>query len=97
MQVNEQMKQMMSMGGSDVAMAGTESAGSFGEPMFRTESPAFAAQTESPAPYNIDLPIHYGSQTSFAPPQHSATLPVEFAQQQQQFNEGYYPSHMQTL
>ena len=98
MQVQEQMKQMMSMGG-DINMSGQESTSAFGEPMFRTDSPAFSGQTESPAPFNIDLPNQFAYGQGIAPPAHSATLPVQFSQQQQQqqFGDGHYPQHLPTM
>ncbi|TEB23880.1 hypothetical protein FA13DRAFT_1399158 [Coprinellus micaceus] len=99
MQVQEQMKQMMSMGG-DVSMAGQEATSAFGEPMFRTDSPAFVGQTESPAPFNIDLPNQFAYGQGIAQPGHSATLPVQFSQQQQQqqqFGDGHYPQHLPTM
>ena len=104
MQVQEQMGRMMSMGGgangSDVAM-GEGGAGVFVDGMltFRSDSPSgFVARTESPAPYGIDLPGQFGQQQ----PQgyggggasHAATMPVQYAQQQQ-FGDGFYPPHVQ--
>lgn len=99
MQVQEQMKQMMSMGGGDINMGGQEVGGAFGEPMFRTDSPAFVPQTESPAPFSVDLPNQFAYNPGMAPPNHSATMPVQFSQQQQQgpFGDAHYPQHLPTL
>jgi transcription factor STE12 len=88
------------MMGSDVSMAPPDN--SFGEAMYRTESPAFMAQTESPAPYNIDLPGQYGGGGAYyatqQPAGHSATMPTQYPNQQQaSFADGYYPPHVNTL
>lgn len=100
MQVQEQMKHMMSMGAPDVAMGGADAGNAFSDAVFRTDSPAFVQQgvTESPAPYSIDLPGQFGAQgQGFGAPQHSASMPQFGQQQQQQFGDGYYPSHLPTL
>ncbi|TFK26981.1 STE-domain-containing protein [Coprinopsis marcescibilis] len=90
------------MVGSDVAMAPPEAASAaFGDAMYRTDSPAFLAQTESPAPYTIDLPNHY-----LAPGYHftnqaqgqSSSLPTQFSTEQQSHGgEAYYPQHVPTI
>jgi transcription factor STE12 len=101
MQVQEQMKHMMTMSGTDVAMGNSEAGPGFGEPFLRTDSPGFVAQTESPAPFTIDLPNQFGVHgQGFAAPPHSATMPVQYPQQQQQQQQQfdpYYPQHVQTL
>ncbi|KAJ2920431.1 hypothetical protein H1R20_g16663, partial [Candolleomyces eurysporus] len=101
MQVQEQMKHMMTMSGTDVAMGNPEAGVGFGEPFLRTDSPGFAPQTESPAPFTIELPNQFGVHgQGFAAPAHSATMPVQYPQQQQQQQQqfdAFYPQHVQTL
>ncbi|KAJ3499986.1 hypothetical protein NMY22_g19416 [Coprinellus aureogranulatus] len=98
MQVQEQMKQMMSMGSGDINMGGQDAGSAFGDPMFRTDSPAFVPQTESPAPFSVDLPSQFAFNPGMATPNHSATMPVQFSQQQHgQFGDGHYPQHLPTM
>ncbi|KAH6873982.1 STE-12 alpha [Coprinopsis sp. MPI-PUGE-AT-0042] len=85
------------MGGAgDVAMSAPDASGAFGgDSMYRTNSPAFIPQTESPAPYPMDLPNQFGSQPYFPSQQPSNTMPSQFSTSnnaQGTFGEGYYHS-----
>ncbi|CAA7263980.1 unnamed protein product [Cyclocybe aegerita] len=91
--LNDQMRQMMSMDPSS----------SMVETMFRSDSPASFHQTESPAAFNMDLPLQYSATGPFMPsqpqPLHASTMPVQYPQQQQQQQqfEGYYTQPHATL
>jgi transcription factor STE12 len=81
--LQEQMRQMMNMNlDSQQQQRGNEPQPTvmYNEPIFRTDSPAAFPQTDSPAQYAMDLPMHYaegGSGAAFG--QHASTAPVHYA------------------
>ncbi|PPQ71846.1 hypothetical protein CVT24_006938 [Panaeolus cyanescens] len=105
--LHEQMRQMMNMGleGHDATQAhGAVAAGAFNDGVFRSDSPASFHQSESPAPFTIDLPVQFSSQAAYGQqpqqastgqPLHAATMPTQLPGQQQQY-EGFYPQHHNT-
>jgi len=110
--LHEQMRQMMNMDPSSAASnGGSGSTGNvnsaFGESMFRTDSPAQFAhsiQTDSPAAFNMDLPMHgqggYGQSApgSSAGFGHAHTMPyTSSGASQQAFDGGFYPQQHTTL
>lgn len=98
------MRQMMNMNldSQQQQQRGNESV-MYNEPIFRTDSPAAFPQTDSPAQYAMDLPMHYaeGGNGAAAFGQHAATAPVHYAggggggmpthQYPGLQHEGYYP------
>jgi len=103
--LHEQMRQMMNMN-VDAQNPASSSSSIFTDPMFRTGSPASFHQTDSPAPFNVDLPLQYPGTAGYIPQTqqhqqqhqqqqilHSATMPVTGqygAGQQQPQYDGYY-------
>lgn len=74
----------------------------FGDGLYRTESPALVPQSESPAPYSIDLPGAYGASGFYGssqPSQSTTTMSNQFGNQQQQqlFGDQIFPQHVSTL
>jgi transcription factor STE12 len=90
----------------DAQNPASSSSSIFTDPMFRTGSPASFHQTDSPAPFNVDLPLQYPGTAGYIPQTqqhqqqqqqqqilHSATMPVTGqygAGQQQPQYDGYY-------
>ncbi|TFK37282.1 hypothetical protein BDQ12DRAFT_667209 [Crucibulum laeve] len=113
--LQEQMRQMMSMNldqsAGEQPVPGAGAAPSFGETIFRTESPASFPQTESPAPYAMELPMQFTGESYGHTTQHAATMPAQFDKhgqyssnaimnsQDQQYatHGGYYPQQHVTL
>lgn len=84
--LQEQMRQMMNMNLDSQQQQQQHQRGNesqmYNEPIFRTESPAAFPQTDSPAQYAMDLPMHHyaeGGATGAAFGQHAATAPVHYA------------------
>ena len=110
--LQEQMRQMMNMNldsqqqrGNETQQQQQQPAVMYNEPSFRTDSPAAFPQTDSPAQYAMELPMHYaeGGTGGAAFGQHAATAPVHYAgggggmqtHPSHQYpglqHEGYYP------
>ena len=86
--LHDQMRQMMSMDGSNNQTGGSPSLFA-ADSMFRTASPASFHQTESPATFSIDLPPPSMYQTASGFP-HAATMPAGSQFGQQQYDGNYY-------
>ncbi|KAF8147834.1 hypothetical protein B0H34DRAFT_833963 [Crassisporium funariophilum] len=100
--LHEQMRQMMTMNnGGDPNHSESN--------MFRTGSPASFVQTESPAAFNMDLPLAYPGTSGYIPQgpgqqhqMHAATMPQGNQNQYggtqaQQPYDGYYSQHHATI
>ncbi|KAF9039888.1 hypothetical protein BJ165DRAFT_1407051 [Panaeolus papilionaceus] len=105
--LHEQMRQMMNMGleSHDATQAHGTVPGAFNDGVFRSDSPASFHQTESPAPFTIDLPVQFSNQATYGQQQqqagtqpiHAATMPAQLSGQQQQYEEFYpQPQHHST-
>ncbi|PPQ81923.1 hypothetical protein CVT26_004261 [Gymnopilus dilepis] len=107
--LHEQMRQMMNMNDGSTAPAAAAAASTvFGDALFRAGSPAPFQQTDSPAAFNVDLPLQFSSSPGFMGQQqgqgqmHAATMPVGNGQfgtpgQQQGFDGFFGQQHHATL